>query len=135
MAGSVNGTTGPVRDLIVPVEFLDVTLDQGGSLDRDISSGNNAFAYVYEGSARFAKGGPLVETEHLAIFGHGDGVVAEAGPEGARFLLVSGRPIGEPIAWGGPVVMNTQEELDTAFREIDNGTFIKSAMTIRAGRN
>jgi redox-sensitive bicupin YhaK (pirin superfamily) len=131
VAGSVEGTSGPVRDLILPVEFLDVNLAAGGSLDREIPHGNNAFAYVFEGGARFSEGGPLVETEHLVVFGDGDGVTAVAGPDGARFLLVSGKPIKEPIAWGGPVVMNTEEELDTAFREIRSGTFIKSTATIR----
>ncbi|HEY3420474.1 MAG TPA: pirin family protein [Methanomassiliicoccales archaeon] len=134
VAGKVKGTPGPVRDLILPVEFLDVTLNRGGSLEREIPSQNNAFAYVFEGSVKFMEGGLLVETEHLAIFGRGDGVMAEAGPDGARFLLVSGRPIKEPIAWGGPVVMNTEEELDTAFREIHNGTFIKTAAPIEGGK-
>lgn len=133
VAGRVGGVSGPVKDLIVPVEYLDVTLAKGGSIDRDIASGHNAFAYVFEGSARFGPG-PYMDKEHLAIFGKGDGVTAEAGPDGARFLLVSGRPIKEPIAWGGPVVMNTEEELQAAFREIDNGTFIKSATPVRTGR-
>jgi quercetin 2,3-dioxygenase len=133
VAGRVDGIAGPVKDLVVPVEYLDVTLEEGGVLDRDIPSEQNAFAYVFEGTVRFSQG-PLLEKEHLAIFGKGDGVKAEAGPDGARFLLVSGRPIKEPIAWGGPVVMNTEEELETAFREIDSGTFIKSASMVRAGR-
>jgi redox-sensitive bicupin YhaK (pirin superfamily) len=68
------------------------------------------------------------------VFGKGDGIKAEAGPNGAEFLLVSGRPVQEPIAWGGPVVMNTEEELETAFKEIRGGTFIKSATTERAER-
>jgi redox-sensitive bicupin YhaK (pirin superfamily) len=133
VAGNVNGMSGPVKDLVVPVEYLDVTLHEGGHIDRDIPSEHHAFAYVFEGNARFGQG-PFLEKEHLAIFGKGDSVTAEAGPDGARFLLVSGRPIKEPIAWGGPVVMNTEEELQAAFREIDNGTFIKSATTVRAGR-
>jgi quercetin 2,3-dioxygenase len=133
VAGRVDGVSGPVKDLVVPVEYLDVTLSEDGGIDREIPPEHNAFAYVFEGSARFGQG-PLLEKEHLAIFGKGDGVTVKAGPEGARFLLVSGRPIKEPIAWGGPVVMNTEEELQAAFREIDNGTFIKSATTVRAGR-
>ena len=124
VAGTVNGTTGPVQDLVVPVEYLVVNLGPQGSLDRDIPFGNSAFAYLFQGSARFEEGGPLLDQERLAIFGLGDEVRSTAGPDGARFLLVSGRPIKEPIAWGGPVVMNTEEELETAFREIRSGTFI-----------
>jgi quercetin 2,3-dioxygenase len=135
VAGNVKGTSGPVRDLILPVEFLDVRLAPGGSMDREIPQINHAFAYVFEGGARFEKGAPFLGTEHLAIFGDGDGVTAEAGPDGARFLLVSGKPIKEPIAWGGPVVMNTEEELETAFREIRSGTFIRPTATIRPERN
>ena len=130
VAGEVDGTIGPVSDLVVPVEYLIVALGPLSSFDRNIPWANNAFAYVFEGSSRFEKGGPLLDPEHLVIFGHGDRVTATAGPIGARFLLVSGRPIEEPIAWGGPVVMNTEEELETAFREIRSGTFIKTAATV-----
>jgi hypothetical protein len=126
VAGKIDGMAGPVRDLVVPVEFLIVNLVPHGSLEQDITFGNNAFAYVFEGSAKFDEGGPLLDQERLAVFGDGDGVNAKAGNNGARFLLVSGRPIKEPIAWGGPVVMNTEEELEAAFREIRNGTFIRS---------
>jgi hypothetical protein len=76
----------------------------------------------------------LLDQERLAVFGDGDGVTAMAGPKGARFLLVSGRPIKEPIAWRGPVVMNTEEELEITFREIRSGTFIKSESTVSTGR-
>ena len=134
VSGTVNGISGPVRDLVVPVEYLVMSLGPGGSIDRDIPSGNNCFAFVFEGSARFEKGGEIIDKDHLVIFGKGDGIVAEAGPDGARFLLVSGKPIKEPIAWGGPVVMNTEDELETAFREIRSGTFIKSAVMVKAGR-
>jgi redox-sensitive bicupin YhaK (pirin superfamily) len=134
VAGNVKGTIGPVQDLVVPVEYLDVTLGQEGSLDREIPAEYNVFAYVFEGSAKFAEGGPFVEREHLAIFGKGDLVTVKSGLSGARFLLVSGRPIKGSIAWGGPIVMNTEEELETAFREIRSGTFIKSGTTVRAGR-
>jgi redox-sensitive bicupin YhaK (pirin superfamily) len=134
VAGSVNGIIGPVQDIIVPVEFLEVTLGPGGSIEREVPSEHNVFAYVFEGSARFDLDGQMMDWEHLAIFGQGDGVTAMAGPAGARFLLVSGRPIREPIAWGGPVVMNTEEELETTFREIRSGTFIRSPDTIHTGR-
>ncbi len=127
VAGSVKGVAGPVKDLIVPIEYLVVQLSPNGSMEREIDSGHNAFAYIFDGSARFEKDGPLVDQEHLAIFGKGNGVMVEAGQKGAALLLISGKPINEPIAWGGPVVMNTEEELETAFQEIRNGTFIKSA--------
>jgi quercetin 2,3-dioxygenase len=133
IAGNVNGIVGPVRDLVVPVELLDVTIGPGGSMTRELARDNHAFAFVIKGGARLEKGGPLVQSEHVAVFGEGDGARIEAGPEGVRLLLVSGRPVREPIAWRGPVVMNTEEELMTAFREIRSGQFIKSAETVRAG--
>jgi len=105
-----------------------------------------AFAYVFEGAGAFADAsrpqGVLLEKEvagqevnirdmsgnrTLVRFGTGDEVTVQAGPEGIRFLLISGAPIDEPVAWHGPIVMNTRAELMQAFRELNNGTFIKPA--------
>ncbi|MCK5389148.1 MAG: pirin family protein, partial [Candidatus Thorarchaeota archaeon] len=83
------------------------------------------FAYVFEGSGFFGEEKKEVGTETLAIFDEGEYVVISTQKKNLRLLLISGKPIGEPVAWYGPIVMNTHEELDIAFREYRNGTFIK----------
>ena len=112
-----------------------------------IDTYRSAFAYIFEGSATFRDAskpfGVLVEKEAdgeevhvrdmsgnrtLVVFGTGDEIVVQAGEHGVRFLLVSGAPIREPVAWHGPIVMNTREELMTAMRELQNGTFIKEGV-------
>ncbi len=123
VCGRVGEVAGPVRDIVTEPEYLDVHLGDGAELRHPIPAGHNAFAYLYAGAARF--GGDKVEDRHLVVFGPGDEVVIEAVGAGARLLLVSGRPIGEPVAWGGPIVMNTQAELKQAFQEYEDGTFIK----------
>jgi hypothetical protein len=92
-----------------------------------IPSKLRAFGYIFEGSASFSdeKKNP-VDSEHLVVFGDGNEVRIKAGAQGARLLLVSGIPIKEPVAWGGPIVMNTNEELRLAFDELSRGTFIKA---------
>jgi len=128
VAGTVGGVTGPVRDVVIRPEYLDVSLPAGGTFIHPTPRGHTVFAYVFEGRATFGSGGGVttpLENGHLILFDDGDEVAVSADAAGVRFLLVSGRPIGEPIAWYGPIVMNTQEELDVAFRELDEGTFIK----------
>lgn len=126
ITGSLNGISGPVADLAVPVEYLDVTLSAEADFAHSVRREHNAFAYVFEGSAFFDEGSKRrADSENLVEFTDGEEIRVKAGKIGTRFLLVSGRPIGEPIAWGGPVVMNTKAELDTAFDELEKGTFIK----------
>jgi redox-sensitive bicupin YhaK (pirin superfamily) len=143
IAGTASGVTGPVRDVATSPEYLDVTVPAGATFTRATPPGHTVFAYVIAGSATFshqddpysyqAEGDTYFDQErerligdrHLVLFGDGDAVSVTAGAQGLRFLLVSGKPIGEPIAWRGPIVMNTQAELRTAFEEIDRGTFIK----------
>ncbi|MBP1620885.1 MAG: Pirin domain protein [Acidobacteria bacterium] len=127
IAGEVAGVHGPVRDVVAGPEYLDVALDAGASFERALPAGSTAFAYVFDGTGRFGAGaGTEVAAGQLAALG-GDGPVrAVGGGSGFRFLLVSGKPLGEPVAWRGPIVMNTEEELATAFREYRQGTFIKS---------
>jgi redox-sensitive bicupin YhaK (pirin superfamily) len=126
VAGEVEGTKGPVRDLVVESEYLDVSIRPGKSFYHDIRKGNTAFAYVFGGEGRFGNNEKRVSgPEELVLFKDGDKVEAKAGKDGIRFLLVSGNPLDEPIAWGGPIVMNTEEELDAAFRELREGTFIR----------
>jgi redox-sensitive bicupin YhaK (pirin superfamily) len=126
LAGRVSGVNGPVKDIVTNPEYLDVHVPAGTVFEHPISLDHNAFAYVLEGKGIFGPG-PQKETaaEHLVLFGEGDSVSVQALQEGLRFILVSGKPIGEPVAWRGPIVMNTEEELALAFEEYRNGTFIK----------
>ncbi|HBC75513.1 MAG: hypothetical protein A2008_07175 [Candidatus Wallbacteria bacterium GWC2_49_35] len=84
------------------------------------------FVYIIEGAARFAaEGGELITEKHAVLFNNGKKFMAKAADKGVRFLLLEGKPVKEPIAWGGPIVMNTKEELELAFKEIDENKFIK----------
>jgi redox-sensitive bicupin YhaK (pirin superfamily) len=143
VAGVVEGVTGPVRDVATRPEYLDVTVPPGATFRRAVPADHTVFAYVIAGHAVFnhqddpysyeAEGDMYFDEErdrligdrHLVLFGDGDTIEVSAGEEPLRFLLVSGKPVGEPIAWRGPIVMNTQAELRTAFEELDRGTFIK----------
>jgi redox-sensitive bicupin YhaK (pirin superfamily) len=129
IAGSVGDVAGPVTDITVEPEYLDVALEPGVTWTHAVAEDHTVFAYVFEGEGRFGAGGQPVSAGDgtVVLFGDGDSVTVTAGDDGARFLLLSGRPLGEPVAWRGPVVMNTAEELDTAWRELDDGTFIKHA--------
>jgi quercetin 2,3-dioxygenase len=149
VAGVANGVSGPVRDVVTNPEYLDVTVPAGQTFTRATPRGHTVFAYVIAGRAVFnhqddpytyeAEGDSYFDQErdrligdrHLVLFADGDAVVVTAGAEGLRFLLISGKPIGEPIAWRGPIVMNTQQELRVAFDELDQGTFIKHARRAR----
>jgi redox-sensitive bicupin YhaK (pirin superfamily) len=126
ICGEVDGAAGPVQDIMTDPEYLDVTLPVGSWFERAAPRGRTVFAYVFEGSGSFGPSGAVrVGRETAALFGDGDEVRATAGQETVRFLLVSGRPLGEPIAWRGPIVMNTDEELRRAFQEYQDGTFVK----------
>jgi quercetin 2,3-dioxygenase len=126
IAGTAGGVTGPVRDVVTNPEYLDVSLPAGASFRHQTPRGHTVFAYVIDGTGHFdAKRERGVGDGHLVHFGDGDEVSVHGGSDGVRFLLVSGKPIGEAIAWSGPIVMNTQAELERAFEELERGTFIK----------
>jgi len=126
VCGRVNGVPGPVRDVVTDPEYLDVSVPKGAQFTHAVKKGHTVFAYVVEGSARFDPGRDgLCGPENLVHYGDGDAVSIAAEKEPVRFLLVSGKPIGEPVAWYGPIVMNTSEEIRIAFEEYRNGTFIK----------
>lgn len=126
IAGELKDVKGPVQDLVVEAEYLDVTVEPDKQFKHSIKKGNKAFAYVFEGEGAFDTGKKgSIGSEMLVVFKDGKDVVAKSGSAGMRFLLVSGKPLGEPVAWGGPIVMSTEQELDTAFRELREGTFIK----------
>ncbi|MGI3167999.1 pirin family protein [Pseudooceanicola sp. C21-150M6] len=146
VVGEFWGRRGPVDGIAADPQYLDISIPPGVQKTLPVDTYRRAFAYVFEGSAAFADAsaptGVLLEKEvrgqevnirdmsgnrTLVRFGTGDEISVQAGEEGVRFLLISGAPIQEPVAWHGPIVMNTGEELQQAFRELRNGTFIKPA--------
>ncbi len=128
IAGSVGGITGPVRDVVTHPEYLDVSIPPGGSFTHPTPSGHTVFAYVFDGKGRFDDHSKeAVGNRSLVEFADGASVhISATHDDPVRFLLVSGKPIREPIAWQGPIVMNTQEELARAFEELDANTFVKA---------
>ena len=144
ITGEFWGKKGPVEGVAADPRYLDVFVPPGKRKSLQVETNRHAFAYVFEGSGTFAGAsqpfGVLTEKEtpagetlvrettgnrSLVVFDTGDEVTVQAGDEGIRFLLVSGKPIEEPVAWHGPIVMNTQAELQQAVTELRNGTFIK----------
>jgi len=126
IAGRVGTTEGPMRDIVIEPEYLDVALPPGQDFDHSTPPGHTVLAYVFEGQVDFGKENrETVSSSQLALFGPGSSVRARTGAQGTRFLLVSGKPLGEPVAWRGPIVMNTEQELRQAFEEYRDGTFIK----------
>jgi redox-sensitive bicupin YhaK (pirin superfamily) len=126
IAGKVNGAEGPVKDVVIDPEFLDVSVPAGSELNHIVKRGHGVFAYVIEGEGFFGKDmSKSLGNGMLALFEDGEEVEAFAKTGNFRFLLISGKPLKEPIAWGGPIVMNTRDELRVAFEEYSKGTFIK----------
>jgi len=126
ICGEVNGVRGPVQDIVTDPEYLDVSIEPNSEFIHSIDNTHNIFAYVIEGEGIFDPGkNTLVNAENLVIYRDGDEVAVKTKEKPVRFLLISGKPIGEPVAWRGPIVMNTEEELRIAFREYSQGTFIK----------
>jgi redox-sensitive bicupin YhaK (pirin superfamily) len=141
--GDFMGQRGPVEGIAADPRYLDVTVPPGRRKTLPVELGRHAFAYVFEGSGTFrdasAPQGVMVERtdgsdivermdagdRSLVLFDRGDDVTVQAGEHGIRFLLVSGRPLEEPVAWYGPIVMNTEAELKQAYEELKAGTFIK----------
>jgi redox-sensitive bicupin YhaK (pirin superfamily) len=123
VAGRVSDVEGPVRDVVTRPEYLDVTVPAGKTFTHHTPREHTVFAYVFEGTGLF--GDQRIGDRHLVSFDPGDLVSVQAESSPVRFLLVSGKPIGEPIAWRGPIVMNTDEQLRVAFEELDNDTFVK----------
>ncbi len=126
ICGRVGDTVGPVRDIVTDPEYLDVTIPIGATFDHPTTPGHTVFAYVIGGSGRFGATDTRAKNRDLLLFDDGELLRVSALDEEVRFLLISGLPLGEPVAWRGPIVMNSREELETAFREYRDGTFIKS---------
>ncbi len=126
IAGVVNGTKGPVQDIVIDPEYLDVTVPADISFLHNTKKGHTVFAYIVDGSGHFDhQKDKVLAQENLVMYDDGDSVHITSSDGPVRFLLISGKPLKEPVAWYGPIVMNTQEELDKAFEEYRNGTFIK----------
>lgn len=125
VAGEYNGQSGP-KGKFVDITLLDIEVKPGESFQMQTNKENNLFVYIIEGSGKFGNDTELEIPHHTAaLFDKGDDFYMKAGKEGIRFALFSGKPLKEPIAWGGPIVMNTREELNQAFLELEEGTFIK----------
>ena len=144
ITGKFWGKKGPVDGIAADPLYLDISVPTGRRKSFKVDTYRNTFAYIFEGAGKFADAstpkGILLEKEvlgqelnirdmsgnrTLVQFGTGDEIVVQAGPQGIRFLLIAGKPIQEPIAWHGPIVMNTQEELRTAINDLRNDRFIK----------
>lgn len=129
ISGRYGKTVGPTQGDYVKMTMLDVALEPGVRFQLPTDPLANLFIYIVEGGGRFGGSDKEIASRHAALFGEGDEFAAQAGETGVRFLLFAGRPLREPIAWGGPIVMNTREELDQAFEELENGTFIREPRT------
>ena len=126
LCGKVGELSGPVQDISIDPQYLDIAMPPKAQLNHPIPTGHTCLAYVIDGSACFSP----EESDGsgngcLVLFTAGDEIAVRTNDESVRFLLLSGKPLHEPIAWQGPIVMNTEEELRTAFREYQQGTFLK----------
>ena len=124
ICGSYGGVTGPADAIAADPEYLDVALPAHESFQYEMPPGRNVFAYIHHGAAHF-EDGITVDEKQAVLFGEGDHVVIKAGEKPVSFLLISGNPLNEPIAWSGPIVMNNEAELRQAFSEFHEGTFLK----------
>jgi hypothetical protein len=126
MAGEYGGQKGPVSGTYVEPVYLDVSIKPGGNFSYLLPEEDTVFLLLLEGSFRIDEEEVNADEVRGALLDKGERIEISS-KNGARFLLIAGKPIGEPIAWGGPIVMNTQEELRYAFAQIRNGTFIEKA--------
>ena len=143
ISGRVGNTQGPVRDIVIDPEYIDVAIPAHTEFTHPTRQGHTVFVYVIDGRGYFCREkkpftyeveginyfdmqrDPLLENETLVLFEDGDHISVSTEDETVRFLFISGKPLNEPVAWQGPIVMNTQEELAIAFEEYRKGTFVK----------
>ena len=125
MAGTFRGKVGPVKGTYVDPSYFDVSVRPKGTFEMDIPAEEKVFIFMLGGSIQFPDGGSVTVPEDRGVLLSQGELIAIHSEKGARFLLIAGKPLHEPVAWGGPIVMNTQEELSEAFAEIRNGTFVK----------
>ncbi len=147
ICGTADGVQGPVRDIVIDPAYLDITVSEETQFIHDVKPGHTVFAYVIGGEGYFDKGQDsfayevegtnyfdfkrecLIREESVVLYEDGDSIQITTKSKSVRFLLISGRPLNEPVAWYGPIVMNTQQELKTAFDEYSRGTFIRHKKT------
>ena len=125
ITGSIDGASGPVSGIAADPTYLDVSIPAHSQFNHQIDRDHTAFAYVFEGGATFAGDSPEIEHTRLVVWDDGDFVQVTTGGSSVRFLLVSGKPLGEPIARYGPFVMNTKEEIEQALADLRHGTFVR----------
>ena len=143
ISGEVSGVNGPVGDVVIDPEYIDVTVAENSQFRHPTKRGHTVFAYVIEGQGYFCREknpftyevqgmnyfdisrDPFIGNRTLVLFDDGDEIMVFTEEHKVRFLMLSGKPINEPVAWYGPIVMNTREELQVAFEEYNQGTFIK----------
>ena len=129
IAGEVDGISGPVKEIVAEPVYLDISIPAGSTFSQPVERGRAAFAYIFEGAGFFEAGAKDSEKSiahpRLIVFDDGDLITARASERGVRFLMVSGKPLNEPIARYGPFVMNTEAEIEQALDDLKNGTFIK----------
>jgi redox-sensitive bicupin YhaK (pirin superfamily) len=126
ICGQIGDVRGPVQDVMIEPEYYDVQLPADTTFIHPTRETHTVFTYVHAGSGRFDEATDELYGNHaLVLYEQGEQVCITSGDKGVRFLLISGKPLDESVAWGGPIVMNTQEELAQAFEEYQNGTFIK----------
>lgn len=125
ISGRYKKTIGAVQELFIDILYLDVKIWPDSVFTYPVESDFNCMVYIYDGVVEFPGWEGFVRSEEAALLGQGNQVELKAGSDGARLLLIGGKPLNEPIAWKGPIVMNTEEELDQAFEEFYNQTFIK----------
>jgi hypothetical protein len=126
ICGKVGDVKGPVTDVVIEPEYLDITVPAKTEYIHPTKPGHTVFAYVIDGAGNFGPEKSVVANETLILFDDGHAIAISTSDKPVRFLLISGQPIREPVAWYGPIVMNTQEELEIAFEEYRAGTFIKT---------
>jgi len=126
IAGTYKGKPGAVEGDYVKLLYLDVEVNPGSEWSLDTEKDATLFIYIFQGAGSFDPArGEFISEKHAILFSEGNKFMVKASDKGIRFLLISGKPLREPIAWGGPIVMNTQEELDLAFKELEQNKFIK----------
>ena len=143
ISGNVSGVKGPVQDIVIDPEYIDVTVPANSEFQYPTKPDHTVFAYIIDGQGYFGRGknpfsyevegttyfdiqrDPFFSNGSLVLFEKGEEIVVSTEEKSFRFLMISGKPLGEPVAWYGPIVMNTQEELQIAFEEYNKGTFIK----------